>query len=60
MYPTQKHTHNNSFEQDLTQGQFQAEFKTGLNSNFFFSYTGSLTKVEDPSLLYYLKQLEGE
>ena len=27
---------------------------TGLNSEFFFSYTSCLTKTEDPSLPYYL------
>ena len=38
----------------MTQGQFFKRILTGLNSEFSFSYTSYLTKVEEPSLPYYL------
>ena len=37
--------------QDITQGHF---LSGGLNSEFSFSQTSCLTKVEEPSLPYYL------
>ena len=40
--------------QDMTQGQFFKRSLTGLNSEFSFSETSYLTKVEEPSLPYYL------
>ena len=40
--------------QDKTQGQFFRWCLTGLNSELFFSYTSWLTKIEEPSLPYYL------
>ena len=40
--------------QDMTQGQFLKRSLTGLNSEFSLSSTSSLTKAEEPSLLYYL------
>ena len=38
----------------MTQGQIFKRGLTGLNSEFFFSLTSFLTKVEEPSLPYYL------
>ena len=48
IYPTP------SLGQDMTQGQHLSGVSTVLNSEFSFSQTSCLTKVEEPSLLYNL------
>ena len=40
-------------EQNVTKGNFK-QSTSGSNSEFSFSLTGCLTKVKEPSLLYYL------
>ena len=40
--------------QDVAQGQFFKRSKAGVNSEFFFSETGCLTKAKGSNLPYYL------
>ena len=40
--------------QDMTQGQFFKRSLSGLNSEFSFSKTSCLSKIEEPSLPHYL------